>query len=365
MLKYIAAMMLLLHSTATSAQSPFNPAEYLDLLDVCYTTHAKDTPALTIKGQRNTYQRLYRSPELGLLNRWELWIRDDGTALISLRGTVMSAASWLENFYAAMVPATGSIRLSDSVEFKYRLAADEKASVHIGWTIGLAHLAPDILRELSVLMKERQTKDIIIFGHSQGGALAYLLTSYLYYRREAGDLPPTTTLRTYCSAPPKPGNLYYAYDFDFITRDGMAYAVINAADWVPETPGSVQTFGDLNTGSPLSDAETLLGKQKWPVNWILKSVYRKIKRAPEKTQKVFQKNFGNRIYDQVKKTLPDLKEPQYTASSNFMRAGSPIVLMPDEEYHKKFLEKPGVYFTHHLFEPYIFLMKKYYAHMLK
>jgi hypothetical protein len=48
-----------------------------------------------------------------------------------------------------------------------------------------------------------------------------------------------------------------------------------------------------------------------------------------------------------------------------MRAGSPIVLLPDEEYHKKFIEKSGVYFTHHLFEPYIFLMKKYYAHKLK
>jgi hypothetical protein len=44
-----------------------------------------------------------------------------------------------------------------------------------------------------------------------------------------------------------------------------------------------------------------------------------------------------------------------------MRAGNPVVLVPDEEYRKKFTDEPGKYFTHHLFAPYEFLVRRYYG----
>lgn len=338
----------------------FDAGEYLDLLAVSEKTHAKENTNGTRAGKMQKYELAYRSPEMGLLNRWELWMREDGTALISIRGTVMQSASWMENFYAAMVPATGSIQLNDNTTFKYKLATDERAAVHVGWTIGLAYLGPDILKRIDSLIKKNNTNRFIIFGHSQGGALAYLTTSWLHYKRESGEIPANVSFTTYCSAPPKPGNMQYVYDFDFITRGGKAFAIVNAADWVPETPGTVQTFGDLNPGNPLSDAEILLGKQKWPVSWILKKVYRKMRNAPEKTLKVYEKNFGHRIYGQLKKSLPGFKEPEYVKGSNYMRAGIPVLLLPDAGYHEKFPPEQGKYFTHHLFEPYRYLINKYY-----
>ena len=44
--------------------------------------------------------------------------------------------------------------------------------------------------------------------------------------------------------------MYYAYDFDFITRDGYGYRVANTLDWVPETPLTSQTATDFNRINP-------------------------------------------------------------------------------------------------------------------
>ena len=360
---FICALTLLFIFFKGFSQQAFPALEYLDLLDLSQSTHTHDTAKqLTRRGLTQQYERLYRSPEMGLLNRWELWMREDGTAVISLRGTVMAAPSWLENFYAGMIPATGTLKINDSASFTYRLARDERAGVHAGWTIGLAYLGPDILIRMDALIRDKGTRRFIIFGYSQGGALAFLTTSYLYYLREAGRLPQDMELLTYASAPPKPGNMQYVYDYDFITRNGKGWSVVNAADWVPETPGTVQTFGDLNPGNPLTDADSILGKQKWPVNWVLKGMYRKLRKAPEKTMKTFHKNFGDRMHGQLKKSLPELEKPVYLKSSNYMRAGTPIVLVPDAEYRKKFTENgANRYFVHHLFEPYQFLIRQYYG----
>ena len=100
---------------STVGQQSFPASEYLDLLDLSLTTHTHDTSKqLTQRGKTQKYERLYRSPEIGLMNRWELWMREDGTAVISLRGTVMAAPSWMENFYAGMIPATGSLKINEA-----------------------------------------------------------------------------------------------------------------------------------------------------------------------------------------------------------------------------------------------------------
>ncbi|MDQ4140484.1 MAG: hypothetical protein M3142_08150 [Bacteroidota bacterium] len=80
-----------------------------------------------------TYSRAYGSPTVGLENRWELYINKTHTvAVISIRGTTRDPVSWLANFYAAMVPAKGTIQLSQNVPFNYQLAANPRAAVHAG-----------------------------------------------------------------------------------------------------------------------------------------------------------------------------------------------------------------------------------------
>ena len=200
-------------------------------------------------------------------------------------------------------------------------------------------------------------------GHSQGGALAFLVTSYLHYLADSGGLPAGISFKTYCSAAPKPGNMYYAHDFDFITRNGHAFTIVNTADWVPETPFTVQTISDFNSGNPFSDISSLLGSQKAVVRWYLKSMYNKMNKSTKKAQKRLDKYLGHKVYSQVKKELPQFREPAYANTANYMRAGVPIVLQPDEEYKLTFPDDPKKTFMHHAFKPYEMMIKKYYPEL--
>lgn len=359
------AFTLLFFSTDLTAQNQllkpgFEAAEYLDLIAVSDATNKDSIQTGTSTGSTLKYELLYRSPEVGLKNRWDLWLRNDQVAVISIRGTVGHPASWIENFYAAMVPAKGEISTSSDSVFRYTFSQDPKAMVHVGWTVGLAYMAPFMAEKIHDLMAEKNIRNLIIVGHSQGGALTYLTTSYFYYLSQQGQLPGKLNIKAYCSAAPKPGNMFYAYDFDYITRQGMGFNVVNAADWVPETPPTVQTFSDINPTNPFYDAETLLGKQKWPANWYLKSVYKKMKKTPKKTMLRYQKYFGHKIFTQAHKYLPGLREPEYSSGSNYMRAGSPVVLMPDADYYLKYPENPKKVFVHHSFEAYKYLLEKIY-----
>ncbi|HEX7755539.1 MAG TPA: hypothetical protein VF421_09355, partial [Niabella sp.] len=55
-----------------------------------------------------------------------------------------------------------------------------------------------------------------------------------------------------------------------------------------------------------------------------------------------------------------LKEPQYVPSMSYMRAGTPVILMPDAAYYKEVDLKKEDKFAHHHFASYYYLLKKQY-----
>jgi len=362
MRSFLPAVLVLFFSvTGAYAQQRIKPGfdiqEYLDLLSVTaqhIDSTTEEKPALATH-----YKRVYRSPVVGLRNRWDLWMRDDQVAVISIRGTTSEAPSWLENFYAAMVPATGSLTLSDSTRFAYQLSADPKAMVHVGWLTGLGYMAPTMLTQIRAQYASG-IREFIIIGHSQGGALAFMTRSYLHYLIQKGELPKDLRFKTYCSAAPKPGNLFYAYDFDYITRNGWAFTIVNASDWVPETPFSLQTLNDFNPANPFHDVKAKLRKQPLPVRLYLGIVFSKLDRRTRKTQRTFEKYLGQLMSKQVRKTLPQFQPPAYSSGNNYMRAGVPIVLQPDETYRRTYPDDPNKIFQHHLFLPYYSLAKRIY-----
>ncbi len=342
-------------------QPGFEPNEYADLLSLAF--HSSSIPdSMERLRTKDRYQQIFRSPEMGLLNRWTLYLRDDNTAIIDIRGTVNNTTSWLANFYAPMIPATGSLQLNDSTIFNYQLAENREAAVHAGWTIALGHLAPGIISKINELYKEKGTRAFIVSGHSQGGAIAYLLRSYLYYEQQRKTIPADIVVKTYCSAAPKPGNLYYAYDFDFLTRGGWALTVLNAADWVPESPFTIQTVSDFNPVNPFVNVKSILRKQKFLIRMAGNTVYNKLEKKPRKAQRKFEKYLGYKLFKLgIRKALPQLIEPSYVHSTNYMRAGTPVILMPGETYKQQFPDDAKKPFTHHMYAPYSFLLKKYYT----
>ncbi len=339
-------------SRAQSLKPGFDAVEYNDLLNLADVQYFNKDTVLP------RYNLLYRSPEMGLKNRWDLWLRDDNVAVISIRGTVQDVASWLENFYSAMIPAKGSLQINDSTRFPYQLAENPLAAVHTGWTIGLAFLGPDIVEKINSLNREKQITEFIIFGHSQGGALSFLTTSYLYYLQKKGDLPSNYSFKSYCSAAPKPGNLYYAYDYDFITRGSKAFTIVNTDDWVPETVFTVQTIKDLNPVNPFTNIDAIFGKQKMLVRWYLKGAYNKMDKGSRKARDRYKKYLGQKLYPLIKKSLPQFKEPAYAATMNYMRAGVPVILQTDSAYHEKFKGTKENIWIHHGLVPYIYLVNK-------
>ncbi|HWJ90010.1 MAG TPA: hypothetical protein VNR87_02815 [Flavisolibacter sp.] len=337
----------------------FDGKEYREMLGI-FSRQADSFSAAIQIPVPAAYHRIYRSPELGLKNRWDLWYRNDNkVGVISLRGTVADGRSWLENFYAAMVPATGKLQLNDSVVFSYRLASDASGMVHAGWLLGLASLSGDIISQLKNSYA-KGIKEYIIFGHSQGAALAFLLRSHLYYLQLSKELPADMVFKTYCSAAPKPGNLIYAYDFDFITRNGWAFTIVNTSDWVPQTPFSVQTLNDFPPVNPFNNVDGVLKRQPIFVRLYLKGKFKNLTKSTEKAQQRFEKYLGKLASKQVKKALPQFVPPEYSSGNNYQRAGFPIVLQPDEIYRRRFPDDPKKVFVHHMLEPYYYLSSLYY-----
>lgn len=355
--------LLLLVAQLTFAQQfepVFNVKEYADFLSMAHYESSIPDKAQREK-QRDPYQLVYKSPEIGMKNRWWLYTNAQNQAVIVIRGTVGDMVSWMENYYCPMIPATGSLQLNATTKFDYKLAESKEAYVHAGWTIGMAYLVTDMMPKIKELY-QKGVRDFFIFGHSQGGALSYLVSSYLYYQRQAGVLPGNIRFKTYASAAPKPGNMQYAYDFDFIHKGGWAYAVVNAADWVPETPYSIQRVSDMNTVNPIVDIPGTLKKQKFLLRLVGNMYYGKLDRKTRKAQRTYTKILGHKLYKlAIKKALPDLKEPEYGPSMNYMRAGVPVILMPDAAYYEKYGKDAADKFAHHHFAPYLYLLQKQYG----
>ena len=341
-------------SVGQSLKPGFDPAEYIELLKV--SAQFGDSTYVSSFPKPERFKAVYRSPVVGLDNMWDLYA-NASTAVISLRGTTANSVSWLGNFYAAMVPATGEIQLSDGEKFQYQLADNPRAAVHVGWLVSTGFLAKDILPKIDSCYR-KGLKNMIITGHSQGGAIAFLLTAHLYSLQRQGKLPADIRFKTYCSAGPKPGNLYFAYDYEAMTQNGWAYNVVNSADWVPEVPFTIQTVNDMNTTNPFGGADEAIRKQPFFKRLVLRHVYNGLSKPAIKAQENYQKYLGNIASKSVQKNLKGYQSPDYYNSSDYVRTGNTIVLKATPAYYERYPDSKTNAFAHHFHPPYLYLAEQ-------
>ncbi len=359
-MKRIACFLLAtsLHMVAfCQLKSGFDADEYSELMKISARFGDSSYQMITPSPLHSKF--IKRSAVVGLDNCWDLWIMQDSIAVISIRGTTAKPESWLANFYAAMVPAKGSLTLSSSYQFQYDLAQNPKAAVHTGWLICTGFLAPSVLNSIDSCYRTG-IKNFIVMGHSQGGAIGYLLTSHLYFLQRNAQIPSDISFKTLLSAAPKPGNLYYAYDYEFMTRNGRSYNVVNAADWVPESPFTAQTTDDLNHTNPFRNAKLMIRKQKFPQNIALKYAYNKLSKPPKKVRRQNMKFLGKYVSKAIRKTLPEFEPPVYFNSTDYVRAGNTIVLKPDSAYYMFYPDDDKKIFVHHYHTAYLYLLAKQY-----
>ena len=338
----------------------FDKAEYQELVymhALLYDTSMTNRQKFKIP-RPSKFDSVYTSPVMGLDNRWGLWKSKSSIGVINLRGTTLNAVGWLENFYAAMVPARGELKITNSHTFKYHLADDPKAAVHIGWLVGTAYLAKDIVPKIDSLYKAG-VKDFLIMGHSQGGALTYLMTAHLYSLQKQGALPKDIRFKTYASAGPKVGNTYFAYEYEHLVDGGWGYNVVNSADWVPEVPFSVQTLADFNNTNPFKNIDGIIKKQKLIARIGMRHAYKGLRKPSEKAQRNYEKYLGGYAGKIVSKNLPEYQSPAFYKSSNYVRTGPTVVLLANDEYYKQFEDSDKNVFIHHGLHNYLYLIERY------
>ena len=80
----------------------FIKEEYIELLKISSrqsdSLYNPDFPAPT------EFEMVYRSPEMGLDNRWDLWVSKNSTAVISIRGTTIEKVRQTQGGYFILSP---------------------------------------------------------------------------------------------------------------------------------------------------------------------------------------------------------------------------------------------------------------------
>ncbi len=353
MKRFILLSFFVFAITTASAQSlhpGFEKDEYKTMLSLMENlSSGTSDPHFALK---------YTSAVMGFENKWWLWTNEEKKqAIIGIRGTTSSPESWLANFFAAMIPAKGVLQLDSVQSFEYNFSDNPRAAVHVGWTFCTGYLSADILPKIDSCYRAG-IRDFYITGHSQGGAITYLLTSHLLHLKTIGKIANDVQFKTYSSAAPKVGNLYYAYEYEAATQMGWAYNVVNGLDWVPETPFTVQKLDDFNEQNPFPQLEATIKKQSFGKKIVIKHYLNKVKKPTEKSQKNIEKLLGNKVFEFLKKKYPTISEPAYYPSSNYSRAGHHIVLKADSAYLTQYpmdINKP---FMHHSLQSYLYLLDK-------
>src|SRR5690606_17248361 len=201
-------------------------------------------------------------------------------------------------------------------------------------------------------------RDFMISGHSQGGALCYYFSAWLMYKRKQGEFK-GITVKTYASAPPKMGNMYFAYDYDNDHLSMWTFSIVNSADPVPEMPLTTQQLEiDMNEPNPILNLEARFNDLSWLKRWFVKKAFNKMKNSAQKSSEAYQKYLGKYVGDFIHKSLPELQLPNPVKTTYFVRPGVPIVLSANEAYKEKFKDA-ALYFDHGI-DPYRYLLRQYY-----
>ncbi|MBU2938362.1 lipase family protein [Lacinutrix sp. C3R15] len=175
----------------------------------------------------------YSSDILSMDNKFEVY-KNDTIAIINYRGSTDKMISWVENCYSAMIPAKGTIVI-DKKEHDYAFASAENAAVHAGYALTVVLLSEEIIAQIKSL-NAKEIYNIIITGHSQGGALASLTRAYLE-NVPKGKLSKQNRYKTYAYAQPMSGNKEFAEEYNTrFSELETSYSIINKEDPVPYMP---------------------------------------------------------------------------------------------------------------------------------
>jgi len=313
----------------------------------------------------------HTSDILSLDNKFEVY--ENGLiGVINYRGSTANMFSWVENCYSAMVPAKGTIKVNDTFH-KYAFSENENSAVHAGYALTIVILSSKIEEQIKALNK-KGIYNIIITGHSQGGALATMTRAYLE-NLPTGNLSVKNNYKTYAYAQPMCGNLEFSEEYNAkYSKNKTSYFITNPKDPVPYLPFNYEE-GKLVTKKKV--AGWLLGESEFSLRKLGKNAFI---RSFESLLTKYVKGSNSLINKLVSLKLGKVEMPEYVADINYYPTGTkkeiPAFKYPRvevdittleekelgdlvQEENGKWYKKETKFFQHKPYNYYVYVLKEW------
>lgn len=305
-------------TTFAQLEQGFKPQEAKELLAVCnsftyielYGSDKKIIPA--------KYTKLYTSPEYGMDNKFQVYQKEN-IGIINFRGSTDKKSSWLENMYSSMIPVEDEITINNR-RFPYKVGIDTSGAVHAGYVLAISYLEEDVINQIKKL-NQKGIYNILITGHSQGGAIAQLMRAYLNYLPES-KLTKKNIYKVYAFANPMIGNFEFCQEYNRnFSQSQMSFIVHNPSDMVPQMPMTYNdsTYWQSNVQAALFDKENFSMKQM-----LMDGAMQTFEHPLKKTSDFL----GRKVNKQIGKELGEVKMPKYKNDINYAHTSKPILLPP-------------------------------------
>lgn len=301
-------------------QAGFDAVEAREMIQLCNSYTYLDLYGSDKEIIPEGYVKEYTSPSLGMDNVFQVY-RHGTIGVINFRGSTTKKTSWLENLYASMIPVKGTIEVNER-KFKYKVGKDTASAVHAGYMLAISFLEEEVRNQIKRLNKNG-VFDIILTGHSQGGAIAQLMRAHLeeepFYRVRNKN-----NFKVYAFANPMIGNRSFSNEYAHkFCDDGMSFVILNPDDFVPNMPIN---FKDGQSWEEqlitlLTDSDSFDGKEA-AIGGFMSFFKGNIGSMA--------KNLSERINKQLMKELGDISMPSYKQEINYVHTGNVILISPTE-----------------------------------
>ncbi len=297
-------------------QPGFDKTEARDMLAICNSFTFIDLYGSDEKIIPAGYIKKYTSGIFGMDNRYQIYVNGE-VAVINFRGSTEKQLSWIQNFYASMIPAKGVMTV-DGEKFNYCFAKDKEAAVHSGYALGIAFLYKELLFQIDNL-NARGIHDIILTGHSQGGALANMFRAYVE-NLPATALSPENDFKTYAFAAPMIGNKFFSEEYNRrYAADSTSYNIVNSEDLIPTFPLS---YNDTNFVQDNVNA-LIFGKEPFSMKRLI--MEGGVKLFDTKINRLMN-YVGSSADKKIDKEVAPVQLPPFVADINYFRLGERVML---------------------------------------
>ena len=300
---------LIFISTASFSQlrSGFIPAEARDMIAICNSfsflkMYGDDQEIIP----RN-YSKEYTSEVIGMDNMFQVYVSND-RAVINFRGSTDKKTSWLENIHSAMIPASGEIFI-DHNPYTYAFSYDTSAAVHGGYALAIVFMKADVIKQIKRL-NSQGFYDVILTGHSQGGALSQMFRAYLEVAK-GKEIDSKNTFKTYAFASPKIGNIAFTNEYNTRYCGGWSFSIINPKDMVPTFPLS---YNEERLFTKESVMDILLENDS--IQWKDRLLDESIRHFESSLATVFN-HLGSMVSNEITKEIAEVKLPEYKRDVNY------------------------------------------------